>query len=142
MNRQLAIQVTALAVGAAAVAGGVTAIVVSDQRVDRAVAAERRAEARPPKVVTHTVSKTVTVTKPVFGESALYGAYAAGQIQAGGYPDASGNITYTASDETCSAAYSETTRSMPPSLPPLDRTAFMNACLTDINVTAKQDPGK
>jgi hypothetical protein len=31
---------------------------------------------------------------------------------------------------------------MPQSLPPLDRTAFMNVCLTDIGVTAKQDSGQ
>jgi hypothetical protein len=142
VNRQTIGRVTAIGVSTAAVAAGITALVVSDQQVAHAVAAEQQAQARPPRVVTRTVTRTVTVTKPVFGESALYGAYAAGQIQAGGYTDSAGNLSYTISDQTCSEAYAATTRSMPSSLPPLDRNEFMNVCLTDIGVTAKQDTGQ
>jgi hypothetical protein len=141
MNRPLVIRLATASVITLCVTAAITSYVLSAGRVSQAVAAEQRAEDRPPRTITKTVTETKTVTKAVFGESALFGAYAAGQIQAGGYQDSAGNTTYVISDQTCSEAYSATTRTMPSSLPPLDRSSFMDVCLTDINVTAKQDPG-
>jgi hypothetical protein len=112
MDRQAVLRTVSAGITALAVAAAVTTYVVSSARVDRAVAAEHRAESRPPRLVTRTVTVTKTVTKPVFGESALYGAYAAGEIQSGGFTDSAGNTTYTISDQTCSEAYAAATRSM------------------------------
>jgi hypothetical protein len=52
----------------------------------QAAAADHRAhpaESRPPKVVTHTVTRAVD--KPVFGRTTLLGAYASGVISGGVY---------------------------------------------------------
>lgn len=66
-----------------------------------------------------------------------------GQAVGGGerlHPDPGGE--WTPDDTTCSQMYSRITTTMPPSLPSLDRPTFMTACETDVNVLAKQDPGK
>ncbi|MER5661772.1 hypothetical protein [Streptomyces mirabilis] len=104
----------------------------------KAAAADHRAhqaESRPPKVVTHTVTKTVD--KPVFGRSTLLGAYAAGTISGGVYTD-DGNLTYTASEATCSQQYA--TISQQPNGGTIHRDAFMKACLDNVDDTAKTDP--
>ncbi|MFH9967352.1 hypothetical protein ACH4PR_39255 [Streptomyces mirabilis] len=104
----------------------------------QAAAADHRAhqaESRPPKVVTHTVTKTVD--KPVFGRSTLLGAYASGVISGGVYTD-DGSMTYTASDSTCSQEYAQI--SQEPTGGTVHRDAFMKTCLTNVNDTAKTDP--
>jgi hypothetical protein len=95
----------------------------------------QQAQARPPKVVTRTVTKTVD--KPVFGRSTLLGAYAAGVIAGGVYSD-SGTMTFTASDATCSQQYSQI--SQDPNGGTVLRDTFMKACLTNVHDTAKTDP--
>jgi hypothetical protein len=104
----------------------------------QAAAADHRAQqaaSRPPKIVTHTVTKTVD--KPVYGRSTLLGAYAAGAISGGVYTD-DGNLTYTASEATCSQQYA--TISQQPNGGTIHRDAFMKACLDNVNDTAKTDP--
>jgi hypothetical protein len=129
---------TMAAVTAGSLAALVATVVVEQGAVSDARKAQRAAEDRPPTVVT----KQVTVSKPVFGESVLYGAYAAGQIHGGFYMDGAGNVVYTPDDATCSKAYNLITTQMASTQAPIDRMAFINACETDINTTARQDPGK
>ncbi|MFC5911296.1 hypothetical protein [Streptacidiphilus monticola] len=134
----------AAALAAAAVTAALAAAVTVDVRARSALADARnreaaadqraaRAEARPPK----TVTRTVTVTKPVFGRSTLLGAYAAGAISGGVYTDG-GVLSYTASDATCSQQYAAISTQQVGGT--VSRDAFMKACLTNIDDTAKSDP--
>ncbi|MCX4429587.1 hypothetical protein [Streptomyces mirabilis] len=142
MNRPKAIAITACGLTALSI----TAATVDHVSTHTALAAARRqaaaadhraqqAASRPPKVVTHTVTKTVD--KPVFGRSTLLGAYAAGEIAGGVYTD-DGNLTYTAGEATCSQQYA--TISQQPNGGTIHRDAFMKACLDNVNDTAKADP--
>ncbi|MEU1595126.1 hypothetical protein ABZ468_20175 [Streptomyces sp. NPDC005708] len=142
MNRPKVIAITAC---------GLTALSITAATVDHvsshtALAAARRqaaaadhlaqqAASRPPKIVTHTLTKTVD--KPIYGRSTLLGAYAAGTISGGVYTD-DGNLTYTASEATCSQQYA--TISQQPNGGTIHRDAFMKACLDNVNDTAKTDP--
>ncbi|MFD7445820.1 hypothetical protein [Streptomyces sp. NPDC059909] len=142
MTREKIIAIAAC--GLAAASGTVT--VVDHIRTHSALEAARRqtatathraeqAEARPPKVVTKTVTKTVE--KPVFGRSTLLGVYAAGVITGGIYTD-DGDLTFTASDTTCSQQYSQISKE--PNGGTVHRDDFMKACLDNVNDTAKADP--
>lgn len=77
--------VTALSVTSATVDHVSTHSALATARRQAAAADDRahRAEFRPPKVITHTVTKAVD--KPVFGRSTLLGAYASGVISGGVY---------------------------------------------------------
>ncbi|MET8954766.1 hypothetical protein [Streptomyces sp. NPDC004533] len=138
MNRPKVIAITAcgltvLSVTAATVDHVNTHTALATAR-RQAAAADHRAQqaaSRPAKVVTKTVDK------PVFGRSTLLGAYAAGTISAGVYTD-DGNLTYTASEATCSQQYA--TISQQPNGGTIHRDAFMKACLDNVNDTAKTDP--
>ncbi|MGW2696141.1 hypothetical protein ACWC3Y_30775 [Streptomyces sp. NPDC001296] len=138
MNRPKVIAITAcgltvLSVTAATVDHVSTHTALAAAR-RQAAAADHRAQqaaSRPAKVVTKTVDK------PVFGRSTLLGAYAAGTISAGVYTD-DGNLTYTASEATCSQQYA--TISQQPNGGTIHRDAFMKACLDNVNDTAKTDP--
>ncbi|MGW2799512.1 hypothetical protein [Streptomyces sp. NPDC001269] len=138
MNRPKVIAITAcgltvLSVTAATVDHVSTHTALAAAR-RQAAAADHRAQqaaSRPAKVVTKTVDK------PVFGRSTLLGAYAAGTISAGVYID-DGNLTYTASEATCSQQYA--TISQQPNGGTIHRDAFMKACLDNVNDTAKTDP--
>lgn len=141
MNRANVIAIAACGLTALSV----TATTVDHVRTHSSLAAARRqaaaadhrahqAESRPPKVVTHTVTKTVDT--PVFGRSTLLGAYASGVISGGVYAD-DGNETYTANDSTCSQQYTQI--SQQPNGGTIHRNAFMTACLTNVNDTAKTD---
>ena len=141
MTREKIITIAACALAAAALSGAVvdhvrTHAALTDARHQTAAADHRaqQARSRPPKVVTKTVTKQV----PVYGRSTLLGAYAAGIISGGVYSSDSGGLTYTASDATCSQQYS--TISQEPNGGTVDRDAFMKACLTNVNDTAKADP--
>ncbi|MGW5247132.1 hypothetical protein ACWEQN_25415 [Streptomyces sp. NPDC004129] len=138
MNRPKVIAITACGLTVLSV----TAATVDHVNTHTALAAARRqaaaadhraqqAASRPAKVVTKTVNK------PVFGRSTLLGAYAAGTISAGVYTD-DGNLTYTASEATCSQQYA--TISQQPNGGTIHRDAFMKACLDNVNDTAKTDP--
>ncbi|WP_055495637.1 hypothetical protein [Streptomyces sp. TP-A0356] len=139
MNRPKVIAITAcgltvLSVTAATVDHVSTHTALAAAR-RQAAAADHRAQqaaSRPAKVVTKTVDK------PVFGRSTLLGAYAAGTISGGVYTD-DGNLTYTASEATCSQQYA--TISQQPNGGTIHRDAFMKACLDNVNDTAKTDPG-
>jgi hypothetical protein len=142
VNRPKVIAITACGLTALSI----TAVTVDHVSSHTALAAARRqaaaadhraqqAASRPPKIVTHTVTKTVD--KPVFGRSTLLGAYAAGTISGGVYTD-DGNLTYTASEATCSQQYA--TISQQPNGGTIHRDAFMKACLDNVNDTAKTDP--
>lgn len=124
---------TALSVTAATVDHVSTHSALATARRQAATADHRahQAESRPPKVVTKTVDK------PVFGRSTLLGAYASGVISGGVYVD-DGSMTYTASDSTCSQEYAQI--SQEPTGGNIHRDAFMKACLTNVNDTAKTDP--
>ncbi|MGW1255993.1 hypothetical protein ACWD5Q_12570 [Streptomyces sp. NPDC002513] len=142
MNRANAIAIaacglTALSVTAATVDHVSTHSALATARRQAAAADHRahQAESRPPKVVTHTVTKTVD--KPVFGRSTLLGAYASGVISGGVYVD-DGSMTYTASDSTCSREYAQISQESNGGT--VDRDDFMKACLTNVNDTAKTDP--
>lgn len=140
MNREkifvAACGLAAAAISAATVDHVRTHSALSDARRQAASARQRadQAEARPPKIVTKTVTKTVD--KPVFGRSTLLGAYATGVISGGVYSD-SGAMTYTANDTTCSAEYASVSGASNGAT--VNRDAFMKACLTNIQDTAKTD---
>ncbi|MGW3028746.1 hypothetical protein [Streptomyces sp. NPDC001221] len=138
MNRPKAIAITAcgltvLSVTAATVDHVSTHTALAAAHRQQAAADHRaqQAASRPPKVVTKTVDT------PVFGRSTLLGAYAAGAISGGVYTD-DGNLTYTASEATCSQQYA--TLSQQPNGGTIHRDAFMKACLDNVNDTAKSDP--
>lgn len=126
--------VAVLAAGTA-VAVGVT----THNEVTTARAAQHRAEvalktekAKPPKVVT----KTVTKSRPVFGKSVLMGVFASGQIQTGVY-DGSGNFSVTPNDSTCSMQYTQLSNQY--ATVTIDRPTFMSACEGSLNTTLKKD---
>ncbi|WUD72070.1 hypothetical protein OG937_10355 [Streptomyces sp. NBC_00510] len=128
----------AAACGTAAVVDHLRTHSALDAARHKAASASHRAEqaaARPPKVVTQTITKTVD--KPVFGRSTLLGSYAAGVIAGGVYTD-DGTVTFTASDTTCSLQYSQISKE--PTGGTVHRDDFMKACLTNVNDTAKADP--
>jgi hypothetical protein len=142
VNRPKIIAIAASALVAVSLTGAAvdharTHAALADARRKTASADHRaqQAEARPPKVVTQTVTKTVD--KPVFGRSTLLGAYAAGVIAGGVYSD-SGAMTFTASDTTCSEEYAQI--SQEPNGGTVQRDVFMKACLTNVHDTAKSDP--
>lgn len=142
VNRRKTIAIAASTLAAVSLAGAAvdhvrTNSALTDARRKAAAADHRaqQAEARPPKVVTKTLTKTVD--KPVFGRSTILGAYAAGVIAGGVYSD-SGSMSFTASDSTCSQQYSQI--SQEPNGGTVQRDLFMKACLTNVHDTAKTDP--
>ncbi|MDX3357421.1 hypothetical protein PV703_29790 [Streptomyces sp. ME01-24h] len=142
MNRPKTIAITASTLVAVSLTGATvdhlgTHSALDDARRRAASADQRaeRAEARPPKVVTKTVTKTVD--RPVFGRSTLLGAYAAGVIAGGVYSD-SGSVSFTPNDSTCSEQYSQVSRESTGGT--VQRDLFMKACLTNVHDTAKTDP--
>lgn len=137
MNREKIYAVAACGLAAAAISAATvdhvrTHSALTDARRQAASARQRadQAEARPPKIVTKTVEK------PVFGRSTLLGAYATGVISGGVYSD-SGVVTYTANDTTCSAQYARVSEASNGAT--VNRDAFMKACLTNVQDTAKTD---
>lgn len=115
----------------------------ADSQRDTARKAQHTAEAalkvekaKPPKVVT----KTVTVTKnvPTFGKSVLMGVFAQGVIQAGVF-DGNGNQVFTPNDSTCSMEYTQLSNQY--TSVTIDRTQFMSACEGSLNLTMKKDTG-
>jgi hypothetical protein len=128
--------VAALALGAGVLVGGITHSQANNARKaqHQAEAALKTEKAKPPKVVT----KTVTVTKdvPIFGRSVLMGAFAAGQIQGGIY-DGAGNFSLTPNDSTCSQMYTQLSNQY--TTVAIDRPTFMSACEGSLSTTLKKD---
>lgn len=139
MTRDKGIMAAVCAVAVVCTGFGIAAGVVEKGKADTAHAELVKVQNEPPKILTKTVTKTVTQNVPVFGASYIYGAYAAGTIQGGGVWGPNG-VDLTPSDNTCSQMYVRLTQSQ--TAAPVDRPTFMTACESNIDLLAKSDPGK
>jgi hypothetical protein len=137
-RRGLIVTAAACGVAAFALAGAGVIAYNANQDVAAAHKKELAAENKPPQIVTKTRTETVTKIVPSFGKSTIMGLYANGQILAAGVYVSNNDVQdFTPSDGTCSSKYAELSAGY--SAIAIDRTAFMQACLTSVTMTLKSN---